>query len=270
MSPTPAGPRSSSTRALASDPEWRDDRLVGFFDPPPPPPPPPPRPPQLPWTGPPEGVLGGFAPVRAVLIKGESLLIVVDGFVVYPTGFELVLTTVQREAEEAPHPMFPHPHASAGQAEMLRFGVGFADGRKATNLESAAPWATPPRDAGTMVLMPRGGGGGGGRWRQEWWVYGLPPDGPVTFVVEWPARHLPETYAQVDGSALRQAAEQAEVLWEVDPRAVGGILDGGHGRWGVSEGAGTLRAYAADSAIDEDATTGPPPEDEAARRDIDP
>src|ERR1700730_11078581 len=126
---------------------------VGFFDPVPAPPPPPPHPRQPAWTGPPEGVLGGFAPLRAVLIKRDSLLIAVDGFVVYSTGFELGLATVQREAEEPLHSMFRHPHPGAGQAEELRFGVAFSDGRKATNLGPASPLDARTVDAGARGVM---------------------------------------------------------------------------------------------------------------------
>ncbi len=65
--------------------------------------------------------------------------------------------------------------------EQLRFGVEFADGRKATNLG----WPGRPLDEPPAIsLARRGGGGGGGSWGPGYWVlYPLPPEGQLTLAV---------------------------------------------------------------------------------------
>ena len=60
--------------------------------------------------------------------------------------------------------------------EMLRFGVQFADGGKATNTGGLHYDEEPPPGP---VMHGGGGGGGGGDWRQSEWVWPLPPPGPV-------------------------------------------------------------------------------------------
>jgi hypothetical protein len=55
-------------------------------------------------------------------------------------------------------------------------------------------------------LTSGGGGGDEHNWRSSFWVYPLPPEGPVTLVVSW-----------LDGTAIRAAARQAVVLWPDEP-----------------------------------------------------
>ena len=54
---------------------------------------------------------------------------------------------------------------------------------------------------------------GADSWEMEYWMWPLPTDGPLTFVADWPALGIHESSASVDGSALRQAATEAETVW---------------------------------------------------------
>lgn len=105
--------------------------------------------------------------------------------------------------------------------EVLRVGVQFADGQKATSLESWWDYSTrrDPQQAPPPgpVLLPQGGAGGERVRSQSYWVWPLPPDGPLAFVVEWPALGVPLTQARVDAALIRQAAAQDERLWAADP-----------------------------------------------------
>ncbi len=49
--------------------------------------------------------------------------------------------------------------------------------------------------------------------RLRYWLWPLPPVGPLTLVVDFPARGLAESSVTVDGSALRAAAGRAVPLW---------------------------------------------------------
>jgi hypothetical protein len=99
--------------------------------------------------------------------------------------------------------------------------VQFADGQKATSLDTwwdyfdPQSWTQAPPSG--PVLLPSGGGGGERLRSQSYWVWPLPPDGPLAFVVEWPALGVPLTQAVVDGALIRQAAAQDERLWPADP-----------------------------------------------------
>lgn len=62
------------------------------------------------------------------------------------------------------------------------------------------------------VLLPRSGGGGGQRWDFHYWVWPLPPHGNLTFTCEWRARGIPLTEHELDGAAIRRAAESSTEL----------------------------------------------------------
>jgi hypothetical protein len=95
--------------------------------------------------------------------------------------------------------------------ELLRFGVQFADGRKATNLDR--PSYDPDREPDRPVLNQHGGGGGGLAWDMGHWVWPLPPPGPFTFVCEWPARGIAESRAEIDAGSILEAAGRAVTFW---------------------------------------------------------
>jgi hypothetical protein len=97
--------------------------------------------------------------------------------------------------------------------ELLRFGVQFADGRKATNLDR--PSYDPDREPDRPVLIQHGGGGGLA-WDMEHWVWPLPPPGPFTFVCEWPARGIEESGAEIDAGSILEAAGRAVTFWPDD------------------------------------------------------
>jgi len=97
--------------------------------------------------------------------------------------------------------------------EVFRFGVGFSDGRKATNLVGLGGYDHDDAPAGPM-LTPGDGDGGGHHWTQRFWLLPLPPPGPLAFVAEWPALDLPLSRAEIDSATVIDAASRALLLWE--------------------------------------------------------
>jgi hypothetical protein len=87
---------------------------------------------------------------------------------------------------------------------MLRFGVEFADGRKATNVGQDSRSEGEPQNP---VLWGRGGGGSGARW-QTFWMWPLPPSGPLSFGCEWPAAGIPLSRAQIEGQSIIDVRDQ--------------------------------------------------------------
>jgi hypothetical protein len=95
-------------------------------------------------------------------------------------------------------------------SEDPRFGVGFADGRRAV----VGPVMGPSE--GAPVLMFRGGGGSEWRWTGQLWLWPLPPAGELTFAFAWPHVGVPETTATTDATPLVAAASHATELWPDD------------------------------------------------------
>jgi hypothetical protein len=189
---------------------------VSFFQPPPPPPerkPPGRRPP---WFGPPENEIGAAVPLRLLLARTEELAVALVDAVAYTTGFTLRLAIRFHPdaADFDPHEVMGQLHGMprGSTDERLRFGVEFADGRKATNLGPRRPPADEPPD---ISLSHNGGGGGGNRgWQTGYWIYPLPPSGPMTLAIAWSGRDIPEETHTIDAAPIIEAAAESTILWE--------------------------------------------------------
>jgi len=194
-----------------------------FFEPPPPPPEPPRRATPLPpWVGPPSGSLPGVVGLELMLARTVAVALYVTYVVAYASGFELDLLAIgDPTAFDAldPFSMGRHRGLHAALEEgTLRFGVQFADGAKATNVGGSRPPSFEDQPAGP-VLTFHGGSGGGTRWSQQFWVWPLPPPGPLALVCEWPAVSIPLTRHEIDAQLVLDAAGRAEEIFAARPDA---------------------------------------------------
>lgn len=91
-----------------------------------------------------------------------------------------------------------------------RFGVGFADGRRATTT-----WAPDPTlsDRPDILLMHRNSSGSERRWVGRMGLWPLPPPGEMTVAFLWPALDIDETTVRIDTAPSLEAATRATELW---------------------------------------------------------
>jgi hypothetical protein len=161
--------------------------------------------------------------LNLVLGRSDKAALWISAATVFTDGFEFEVQLQHRLDEELVDPFFMHVHRARRRSwsseegldpGLLRFGVQFSDGRKTTNLPDGSAFRGDPDAAPEgPVLRPGGGGGGGGRRRHDFWVWPLPPEGPLAFVCEWPAAGIPETRSEVDSALVRDAASHAVPLW---------------------------------------------------------
>ena len=156
---------------------------------------------------PPENELPVSLPQNLLLVRTDDVAVALLGLQVSSTGVAFELNVRVR------------PSARAGLGHRLQelvwdrgrggaaflFGVELADGRRGSSV--------PGRSSEGVVFSSRGGSGGDSSIRQRWWLSPLPPDGPLTVVVRCPELGLAETAVELDGTALRRAAEQVVELW---------------------------------------------------------
>jgi hypothetical protein len=189
---------------------------MSFFEPPPPPEPQEPFK-QPVWLGPPDNEVGVAVPLNLSLARNDNVAVALLCATVYSTGFELAGTVRTREQLDALHEAFVLHHRPRRSGELepefFRFGLEFADGRKATNLGHPFQRAEVDADPSQPVLVPRGGGGGGNSWQLNWWVWPMPPPGELAVVCEWPSQGITLTRHELNAHALLDAASRVEPLW---------------------------------------------------------
>jgi hypothetical protein len=173
-----------------------------------------------PWWAPPLRTLPGLVAETIVLAHTDRVAVAVSHVAAYPVGFSFALQTVPRR--HGPRAWgdidfmgWGHGVDASGRLpdDLLRFGVEFADGGRATSLDILARRERSEAPPAGPVLWHIGGGGGGGRWSHDVWVWPLPPPGRLTFACEWPALGIPLTRVDVDAGTVRAAAGRARVLW---------------------------------------------------------
>ena len=182
------------------------------------------RQPQPPWIDAPSGVLPGTVTLELILARTERAAVAVTKVGAYLEGFDFELLVLVNDGEDEldpnviGHPYRPRRGRRDEQHEMLRFGIEFADGSRVTNIPGSGRFsgAMPARDRPPQgpVMQQRGGGGGGGEWRQRFWVWPLPPAGPLAFACEWPAAAIEFTRAEVDAQLVIDAASRAQQIFE--------------------------------------------------------
>jgi hypothetical protein len=204
-------------------------------------------------------VLGTLVRDRLVIFRTSDLAVTLEHLRAYPEGYEFRLCVRARHALSGfgfrgiptVGPMsFPGGQVLVDD-QQLRLGLGFADGTRVTNLSPVVGVGlgdAPPKP----LLVQQGASGVGGRWDQRYWVWGLPPEGPLAVVVAWTAHGIPETQIDLDAGAIRGAAETAESLWDEEPDASPALFP--HPGFGI--------AFAADPAP----TGRAPADEEDARR----
>ncbi|MDJ1137900.1 ankyrin repeat domain-containing protein, partial [Streptomyces iconiensis] len=75
------------------------------------------------------------------------------------------------------------------------------------------PWPRPTGKGRRYRLVSHGGFGGGFRTAVDLLLTGLPPEGPLTLVIEWPEQGVPETSTPLDAAVIRAAASQVLEIW---------------------------------------------------------
>ncbi|PRY34294.1 hypothetical protein [Umezawaea tangerina] len=193
----------------------------------------PPEPPPIPpWLSPPAEEIGVTVPLQLVVARSDNVVVLLDSVKVYSTGCLLLTEVVTRrgdlslndwwELRSSGHTTMINGTSEAGGLpdKVLRFGVRFPDGTKATTVRGVprGDRDTPP-DGTVLSWTPFGGGSrfGGGMHLSHasngLWLWPLPPAAPLEFAVEWPFGGIDLTIVELDGALVTGAAERSRPYW---------------------------------------------------------
>lgn len=148
-------------------------------------------------------------------MRAPRAIVIMRGAVAYSTGLEFDTDIVGRDDLDLREGLVFQLHQRVGLGrriprKLVRLGVAFADGRRATSLDFLSPAEPDGERAAALTLVCQRGGGSGRRWRLSWWLAPLPPEGPVTVECEWPWSEVPASRQTFDAGPLREAAERSE------------------------------------------------------------
>jgi len=164
------------------------------------------------WSGAPENMVPCSVAVDAPLVRTDEFAVWITDVLAYPTGVALGLVLMRRHVPATggpPSAMLFRPGSPAGP----RFGVAFADGRKIELDDIHRARAGESRE----IALAHGSGGGTERqWHGRFWLWPLPPEGPLTFAFTWPEQGIAESLLELDGAPIREAAARAVELWPDD------------------------------------------------------
>lgn len=158
-----------------------------------------------PWH-PPAYELPRVAASALLLARTEAVAVAVTAIWTYRSGFEFWIKTESR------HPAPALEDQTDDQS--LHVGVQFADGKKAANA-GHLPYSAGSV-AGGLILNPISFGASRRHLERSYWVWPLPPEGPLTFVCEWAAFDIPESRVDTDAQLILDAAKHSVQLWPED------------------------------------------------------
>jgi hypothetical protein len=160
-----------------------------------------------PWD-PPRAELPRVAASALLLARTEAVAVAVTAIWAFKAGFEFWIKAQFHQSGPALE--------SQPDDQSLHIGLQFADGKKAANV-GRVPDPAGSVPAG-LILNPLSFGGGRRHLDRSYWVWPLPPPGPVAFVCEWAAFAIGEKRAEVDAQLILDAAGQSVRLWPEDNR----------------------------------------------------
>jgi hypothetical protein len=180
------------------------------------------EPPVPPWFGPPRGVLPCAIPLAEVIARTDKAAIGIAGIFAYNTGFELkVFVLLTRDSARLVHPFrFGESFDDEGplSPKLVRVGLEYSDGRKATNTNPRWPMFGEDADVDESrpTMVQEGGNGGEREWRQDFWCWPLPSPGPLQIVCEWPMMEIPLTRFEIGADVVLGAAARSVEIFPSD------------------------------------------------------
>ncbi|GAA3798201.1 hypothetical protein GCM10022226_16960 [Sphaerisporangium flaviroseum] len=192
-----------------------------------------PKPGRPTWSAPPADEMGAVMVSGLILARTPNVAITVPTIQAFSIGCLINVDIVMRRQTLSPDDfqalelsVFPHmiTGVKADQPlpdQLLRFGVRFADGAKATTvgqrLDRTQLPQDPPPGPQLSLLLPgmslRSGDDDAGVTTWGLWLWPSPPRERFELAVEWPVGGIELSIVELDGAAIVAAAQQAVPYW---------------------------------------------------------
>ncbi|GAA3703963.1 hypothetical protein GCM10022224_082000 [Nonomuraea antimicrobica] len=182
--------------------------------------------------------MGAVMVSRLALARTPNVAITLPTIQAFSTGCLINVDIVTRRQALSPDDfqalqlsVFPHMIIGVRAdgplpGQLLRFGVRFADGAKATTvgqrLDRTQLPQTPPPGPQLSLLLPgmsmRSGDEDADVLTMGLWLWPSPPRESFEFAVEWPVGGIELSIVELDGAAIADAAQHAAPYWPESPQ----------------------------------------------------
>lgn len=166
-----------------------------------------------PQSGPPADEIGVPALSSFQLARTSEVVVAVRCITAYSDGLQLAVVSLFADLARTEDLAYSLQEYSRSPGR-FRFGVAFSDGRKATAGQRDAP---DVETAGAAQLKLLGSAQHGLIWSGDYWLWPLPPAGPLVVGCRWPDRGIAETLVQIDPAPLLAAAALSQSVWGAGP-----------------------------------------------------
>jgi hypothetical protein len=178
------------------------------------------------WAGPPSGELGECVPLSIIVARSETAVVALRHATAFSTGVTFEFIAVGRGLRvRDTNRLFHDQHLDGLEDEdppdtFLRIGIELADGSRISNLGNPHRhlWQ-PGEEPESPLFVPHAGGGGyagAGAFALNpgYWLWPLPPPGPLHVFVEWPVLGVALSRVELDAAPIIEAAGRSRRLWE--------------------------------------------------------
>jgi hypothetical protein len=174
---------------------------------------------------PPATEIGTITPLQQIIARSDRVAVILSTTRAFSTGCLVEAEVVLRRGSLPSEQWSDLREALFGSLRfaetgplpdwLLRFGVRFADGAKATTITSAA--GQPPTGP-LLSWVPQGSGSrGGGEYAFAnfgLWLWPLPTAQRLEFAAEWPLGGLALTFTELDGATIAAAGQHPRHYWD--------------------------------------------------------
>jgi hypothetical protein len=183
-----------------------------------------------PWSGPLELETGAVLAVEQTVARSANVVVRLPTIRAFRPGCMVDVEVISRQGELAEDDWWDlHSSVYGGYhrlrggvplpRRLLRLGVRYADGRKATTIESrlCRTRSSDEPPSGPLLSLWPGSSGMHGRELGfssfGLWLWPLPPEDRIEFAVEWPFGGIELTFTELDGAAIVAAASRSAHYW---------------------------------------------------------
>jgi hypothetical protein len=173
------------------------------------------------WWRVPEDELGVALPDRVVVASSHQFAVIVGEITAYTRGFQVTAgVRVSRRLSMEEREWFVPDIAGSS---LLRFAIRYADGSETGGerpaigggLSNVGVLEAALLEQPTGVhLIPVAASTTAYAGDSIYWVFPLPPPGPVTVTCEWVSAGVPPASIQLDGTAIRESGLRSAPLWD--------------------------------------------------------